>query len=261
MKNIDYCSICGSKNVKLYSSAMDGFVVNRMLKNSNRPDPFPSCSLICCLDCEGRSSSFRFDEAEEKVYYFQYMKEDYLKERSVRDVAEYYASEENKSNRRTAASSVMIKHINFEQIKSVLDFGGDTGEMIPVELAHAHQYVVDQDERSLDSKVKFVNSPEEIDSVDLVMCCHTLEHVSDPCSVINEIKKYMQAGSWLYIEVPNEATWDPADGFHFHEHINLFTSNTLTHLMKLHGFVPIDATLLPYGGQMPPALAIMGIMK
>jgi SAM-dependent methyltransferase len=260
MKSIDYCACCKSTNIVKFNSTMDSFVIKRMLKKSVKPENLGPCELIHCLDCDYRGSSYRFEREEEAVYYFEYMRDDYLKERNIKHVADFYHNDMTyRKMRQDAAATILKDVVDFQSITSVLDFGGDSGDMIPLELSHAKKYVLDTDNRVSSEDILFITGPDQCDPMDLVMCSHTLEHVSDPYELIVEIKKYIKPGGWFYLEIPHEGDWTPASGHNFHEHINLFSKTALANVMKTHKFNATEVKDILYkSANIGPAIAVVG---
>ena len=208
---------------------MQEFVVARML--GFKPFPSEGCDLIHCQDCNYAGSSYRFDRDEEMRYYTGYMGPEYAAARGCQAQAAYYDSDDYKSLRRNMCSTTLASLLDFTSIHSVLDYGGNTGEMIPAELDHANRYVVDTEPRNLPTGAVAITSPEESGPVDLVICGHTLEHVSYPQEVVKDIKRYVKSGTWFYLEVPVENEGNFSDGYNFSEHINYFRDITLEKLM------------------------------
>lgn len=73
----------------------------------------------------------------------------------------------------------------------------------------------------------------------VIFCCHTLEHVSNPIKFLAILKKFMNKESILYIEVPN--ILKPSGGFDlntflYDEHIQTFSSYNLSLLFHNLGF-------------------------
>lgn len=269
MKYIDYCVCCDSTNIKKFKGYMDQFVIDRML-DLPRAGTFPSdCSLVHCLDCEYIGSELRFERSEEATYYFQYADDHYIKHRSqydgdgIANTFRTYNSKEYKIKRRNTIASVLAKHLDMSTINSVVDFGGNTGEMIPEELAHAVRYVVETDPRVFPSGITYIKTPEESGPTDLIICAHTLEHVSYPSKIFAELIKYVKTNGWIYIEVPDESPDVPVDGHVFHEHINLFNINSLRNLMIKHGIEIVSESNLydpPQAGDLL-SIAILGKLK
>lgn len=260
MKTVSTCAVCGN-NTRQYPATIDPWVINRML--SGHTKNLPKCYLNHCGICNYAGINYRFSRDEENIYYKDYMKPggDYVNQRGIHDIAEYYDSEYNKKMRRDMAWSVLDKYIDYSQILSIVDYGGNTGEMIPHELSCATCYVVEVEPRVLPNGVRAVASSGELDPVDLVMCSHTLEHVSDIALVIEDIKTYMRPGSWFYIEVPYEQDKDFGAGYGFHEHINLYTPKCLESLMAKYGFTVNPVEVLNYTGNMTRSIAVIGQLK
>jgi SAM-dependent methyltransferase len=156
-------------------------------------------------------------------------------------------------------------NIDLNSIKSVLDFGGDLGQYIPDELNHARRHVVEIEERELVEGVTGVTSPAGCEPVDLVLCCHTLEHVSYPSNLVAEMKRYLRPGGLLYIEVPDEEeptlkSIRESKAIEMHEHINIFWPDSLKALVIRNGFEPLVSGLIPYNEvhkELEPARAIL----
>lgn len=74
---------------------------------------------------------------------------------------------------------------------------------------------------------------------DVIFCCHTLEHVSNPTKFLAILKELMNKESILYIEVPN--ILKPSGGFDlntflYDEHIQTFSSYNLSLFFHNLGF-------------------------
>jgi hypothetical protein len=258
MKTIVSCAVCGSPTEQ-YPANLDNWVVNRML--SGAIQDLPECKINRCLACNYAGVNYRFTRDEETVYYKDYMKQgsEYVNQRNLDWLARHFDSSEHKTSRRTMAVGVLTKAIDLNQISSMVDFGGNTGDMIPLELNHAQRYVVDVESRTLANGVVSVTSPKESGLVDLVMCSHTLEHVSDIKGTMDAIKSYMKPGSWLYVEVPLEDPQYFKSNYSFHEHINLFTEPSLERLMQISGFECQPVEILDYQSNLQPkSIAIIG---
>jgi SAM-dependent methyltransferase len=173
------------------------------------------------------------------------------------------------ARKETIVNVITSQDIWLKDIKSVLDYGGDLGQYIPDELNHARRHVVEIEERELVDGVTAVTSPDNCEPVDLVLCCHTLEHVSWPSDLVADMKRYLRPGGLLYIEVPNEEehvlkavaenrTLD------MHEHINIFWTESLRALVIRHGFEPLIVGSIPYGDvhkDLEPARAMLARLK
>jgi hypothetical protein len=78
---------------------------------------------------------------------------------------------------------------------------------------------------------------------DLIFMSHVLEHIHNPTDFIKKITN--QNKKYIYIEVPSfeiQIESEPYGSF-FYEHVNHFTSNSLSYLMGLHGFTSIKMSI------------------
>jgi hypothetical protein len=142
--------------------------------------------------------------------------------------------------RKKGVNFLIEKNIDCTKIKTVLDYGGDTGVHIPEKFTDAKKYVYDIS--GVIPMEGILNFDPEVDKgcVDFLMCCHVLEHKSDLDILIKELKKHIDTNSWLYIEVPNYKL-PPPDKLVFHEHINFFNKISMTALLDRHGIEVIDS--------------------
>ena len=65
------------------------------------------------------------------------------------------------------------------------------------------------------------------------MCCHLLEHVSDPLQIISNIVDCVADNGYLYIEVPFETKFLRYSNYPFSEHINFFTEETMNTIASI----------------------------
>lgn len=262
MKSVDYCVCCGSKNIETFPASIAPFVVGRMT-GQDIPNQQVPANYLHCLDCDFANIDLRFEREEEFRYYQNYMKNEYITHRcqyegeGMRGLLESLSGPAYKEMRVASATKIITELLDCSTIKSVLDYGGDTGEMIPKALEHADRYVTDVQVRQLPNGVKAVQDPSECGAIDLVICSHTLEHVSYPKLVIEDMMRYMKPGTWLYLELPNERT-DHIPGMQFHEHINRFNLECLDRLLTDYGFVDLEGTDIAYGNFIGNAYAVTG---
>ena len=264
MKYIDHCPVCNGKNfTQSVTANLSSFVIDRMLGQEKAAVDFPApASLFICGDCHYIGVNARFTPEEERRYYTDYMGEGYNAQRSRYEGSSWlqfqahYDTPEYVKTRKQAARDMINSLIDITQLEEVLDYGGNTGNMIPDELSHAKRFVVDVEARQLVNGVKSVTSPEESGPVDLVMCCHTMEHVSYPKALLEDIKRYLKPNGCVYIEVPNEDA-----SVNVHEHINFLTYQFLEKLLTDNGFTVLGASEINYPAPMTKSIAIVGQLK
>lgn len=265
MINVNYCVNCGSTNINSYNSGLHKFVVDRMLGLEKTNMGFMQCKLIHCKVCDFAGVDARFTPEEEQRYYKNYMKEEYINHRCSYDSSKeellVYSTKDYKIMRRKVLHDVLSKNINLSKINSVLDFGGDTGELIPESLREAKKYILEIENRNIPNDITPINDVSESGPIDLIVCGHTLEHVSYPQDLINQIKTFMNSDSYLYIEVPKELTHGYTHNHYFHEHINQYNLNSLKAIVENNGMVTVDLGELTYPKYINGALYIIGKLK
>lgn len=266
MINVEFCICCNGKNLEIFPAYMHRFVVDRMT-GSITNNPLIECKYLHCLDCGYAGSDLRFDNTEEARYYRNYMKEEYIVHRcnyegyGLRPILEFLSTAEYQEMRKLSTAMTLKEFIDLSKIESVLDFGGDTGELIPDELLHAKRYVTDLESRIVDNGVTLVRDPSESGLVDLVICSHTLEHVSDPMAVIADMKRYLKKDGWICIEIPRERDGNYEPGHQFHEHINHFTFDCLEYMLEENGFKNLSGVVLEYEKHVGTAYVVTGQLK
>jgi SAM-dependent methyltransferase len=157
--------------------------------------------------------------------------------------------------RQEAATTCLTPYVS--EVKSLLDFGGDTGLMIPKMFDVCERYVLDVEPRQLENGVVCVDYSVDL-KVDLVMCSHTMEHISDINKAMFEITKRLKPGGLLYIEVPDENPGAFDNNFLWYEHINLFNTPSLETLLTNHQFEILDSHTLGYPNPMTRSIAVIG---
>lgn len=101
----------------------------------------------------------------------------------------------------------LISNINASKGQSILDYGGAQGDnLFYFKENNYKSYLIDyvkyniidgveylgKDFKNLDAETKF----------DIILCCHTLEHVVDPAALITNLSSKLTNNGLLYIEVP-----------------------------------------------------------
>ncbi len=258
MVKIDYCPSCGSKDILKEPGSLTRIMVWRSFGID--PGVDIDNEKCTCNNCSLIFSALRLTEQEEKNYYTGYRDETYNKQRDIctpfyKGLKILFESVLYIKKRRFAIQSLIQKHVNFSKINSVLDFGGDTGDMIPLSLNHADRYVYDI------SRPLLVNGIQELQSTDklfdLVICAHVLEHKSDPSSLIEQLKTYMHSESFLYLEVPYKEEY-PLPPNTFDEHLNIWNEKSLQFLFDRHDINIVDMTTYDIHGG---SLALKTLLK
>jgi SAM-dependent methyltransferase len=78
-------------------------------------------------------------------------------------------------------------------------------------------------------------------SVDLVVCLHVIEHLSDPILAITEIRRILKPGGWAIISTPDfdspcaKRFGDNYRMLHDRTHCSLFTLESMHRFIRDHG--------------------------
>ncbi len=229
------CIMCGNEDLERFPAEFVPFLQERMFQNK-KVETF----LCHCPTCGFYYSSVRPSDEEMSRLYNGYRGEAYQKQRQKFESNYTEAfnhalgfSEENEILRNSIMLGCVKKYISPSCIKTILDYGGDSGQYIPRIFKKAEKFVYDVSGVKTVRGVKSVSDERVLKncSWDLIMCCHVLEHVSYPLDLIEKLKSLMHHGSFLYIELPYE---DYMEDFikqglpvPIHEHINAFRKETL----------------------------------
>jgi hypothetical protein len=109
-------------------------------------------------------------------------------------------------SRKQAVEAFLRKHVDWEAVETVLDYGGDRGQFIPESLGKK-KYVFEISAAVPVEGVTRIASAAGLGAggFDFIMLCHVLEHCSDPCATLRAFKELGRgAESLYYIEVPYE---------------------------------------------------------
>lgn len=123
---------------------------------------------------------------------------------------------------------------------AIIDIGGAQGLYLKYFLADNTCYVVDYVKHDLQKGVKYLckssqDIPESI-KADIVLFCHTLEHVLDPAEEIKNIKRVLKPNGLLYIEVPPGCWQQEYKNIgNLVTHINFFSEGSLWYLLNMCG--------------------------
>ena len=119
---------------------------------------------------------------------------------------------------------------------SVLDVGGGDGKLLLPFLERGHECeLVDYNVEPLEGVRKVGDTLDDLDTdreYDVIICSHVLEHLAEPASTVNEMKKRLADGGMIYGEVPL-GVWkgigiphDPVT------HVNFFTVHSFGRLFS-----------------------------
>lgn len=252
MHLVNSCPLCSSKNLSaLYSVRVTKNDVGWYeLLNAANVD-FTDYDVVNCADCDLLFRNLRFSDSDFNLLYSGSKspgsrKPDYIK----------YAGRTNE------VKEFLKKYFDYSLWqKSILDVGGGRGE-ISYAFVKDDQCKCDILEFGMEGEQIFKNlnivSSVEDKKYDFVLFCHILEHLTSPGEFVKNILSKLGSATKVYIEVPYE-------GPHYYllktkghyEHINYFSSNSLTNLVhSIGGTNCIVKQKIGFGASIPVLVAV-----
>ncbi|MFQ6610098.1 MAG: class I SAM-dependent methyltransferase [Fidelibacterota bacterium] len=148
------------------------------------------------------------------------------------------------------ALDVLNRHIQWDSITSVLDVGSNRGKFITwIDQNHPQIQVtaVEPDSRIINDYPttinpivdRFENVDIELETQDLIMNCHTLEHSDSAFIMIQKMKNILKPNGWLYVDVPNlQVIEDPfqIEQFFIDKHTFHFHRSVLRNYLECQSF-------------------------
>lgn len=177
-------------------------------------ESFP-VSLLACRECDFRFFGLRMDSAEEKRLYAGYRGAEYQK---ARFACEPWYTETFNQNLSSPEAFAVRKEclaktfreeidLNAYKIGSILDFGGDRGDLINDLVPGVKGFVYDISGVEPAPGIRALRSLEECKSrsFDLIVTSNVLEHVSSPREFLQQIHTIAPPGTLIFNEVPWES--------------------------------------------------------
>lgn len=267
---IEKCPVCGSSSLKKSKAAIHPFLAERIWDGK-----VEETTLSECKNCSFVFFNARLSDKETRALYQDYRNQKYQEQRNKYEW--WYTKEANESigknkyeiiNRKVNLGKIIEKNIDFKEIRSVMDFGGDMGQFIPDLLSGTDRCVYEiSDVQALKGIKKMTQIKNLKKKFDFVMCCHVIEHVSFPKETVQQIKQLLSNKGYAYFECPNmppliialkrmrvtciaagfmcyagELVEEIKSGekFQMHEHINFFSEKSLRTLLEKNGFKVIS---------------------
>ena len=222
------------------------------------PEATMTVDTVICRNCNFYSTYRPFLEEELHFLYADYRQESYNKDREVFEPG--YTStwakrfkDLNEKNRRTSQLSQYIegKIVNPLKIKKVLDWGGADGSHIPRIFTSAKKYVYEVSNEKPVQQVTKICDGSKLGKYDYIQLGQVLEHLIWPRKELTLVLSHLKKGGYLYLdvplEVPNKNLYEAVKNkeilLDVHEHINKFTSYSLTRLAESLNLFIIDVTV------------------
>ncbi len=266
MEKVNACLVCGSSNLAATAAMAAPFLARRVW------DRWPfRVDLARCRDCAFLFFNPRMSAEEERRLYAGYRSDEY---RGMRFACEPWYTQEFNARlnspevwriRKEKLADVFREHFKEREIGSLLDFGGDRGDLIVDLVPGAERFVYDI---SGVEPLAGITALKDLDACrarefDLILSSNVLEHVNYPRKVLGEIADVARPGTLVFVEVPFESPFSPfnlakrlaqngillgtrpASGVRLmrpaamvqmHEHVNFFNPRALEHLVRAMGW-------------------------
>jgi SAM-dependent methyltransferase len=262
------CVICDGEIHRLKRALVAPFLAKRIW---DRP---PFCvDVVQCRACGFTFYNPRLNDAEEGRLYAGYRSEEYLRMRHASEAwyTERFNSDLGSSSfyelRRRALGAIIREHAGKRGIRRVLDYGGNRGDLVHGLVDDAAAFVYDISGIPAVDGVTSTSDPAGC-KADLIINSNVLEHVGFPRRLVGEILEATPPGGMVFLEVPCESPFQlsrifrriaqigimaltrpslalsvvrPASLYMMHEHINYFTEQSLSTLMRSCGFAVVAA--------------------
>lgn len=265
MKDVSSCPICSSSEFVTYPAMVSGFLAERIWGK----EPW-KVELRLCRGCHFAFFNPRLEPQELARLYQGYRDEEYqrMRERHEPNYTKEFNASLGSVEEQTVRKGLLKNYLGSEreldEIRSVLDFGGDRGQFIIDELRAADRYVYEVSGTTPEPGIISLKSLDECGKrrYDLIMCCHVLEHVPDPLVEMGQITELADESTLIYVELPYGSPFDlepttfkkrifrlissnhaltvlllkmMKSQFLMHEHINYFDESSLNKLMERCG--------------------------
>jgi hypothetical protein len=211
MNRTERCPVCGSQSRLCWPALVAPFIAEFVLQAS-----VERCHLRQCDTCQLRFFAERFTAPELARLYTDYRGAAYFRTRHRHEpwYTEKYNLDLGHDPHRAAARRAGLTAFLIESgvpgpFKSILDYGGDAGQLIPQEMA-GHSYVYDISGVPPLSGVSRVAGEEDLEAggYGLVLLSHVLEHAPDPLDLLRIVRRLTSEDNGLiYVEVPLERPW------------------------------------------------------
>ena len=245
MRIVDSCPICGERQFErlftravchpgddLYANLLDlDYVRNYILfeKVLHRRDAMEFTFLLCS-NCGLILFSPRPEDEDMAI---KYAMMDELRDTELRDSQKPPPIYDDTRAREIHNS---ISRFREPGDLSVVDVGGANGYNLKYFAGRNSCFVVDYGERDLIDGVSYLcKTTSEIPDTmrfDVVLCCHTLEHMVDPVNEVMSIRRALSPGGLLYVEVPLGCHNEYEHTKNYLTHINFFSEGSVRQLFS-----------------------------
>ena len=203
-----FCLICGSQNIEKYQAKIHPFICERIKKGD------AEIALINCNKCDFVFFDYRLSSEEVNDLYYNYRDKKYQECRQKYDksysfeINEFIGKDSNEIavKKQNILTAIERSKIDLNKVESVLDFGGDSGQNIDLDIFNLkNKYLFDVSDAKPVAGVKKLQSISPNESFDFVVSQHVLEHVSDPLEMLKTNINLLRKGGFFYFELPMDS--------------------------------------------------------
>lgn len=207
MFRIDRCPCCDHEAFERWPALVAPFIAAYVLRA-----PVELCELLQCRGCGFRFFDRRFTPEEIARLYGSYRADSYFEARHRQEP--WYSRKYNDDLGHSAEVveirqehllSFVRRFVELGQVKAVLDYGGDKGQLLPATLGQTRHVFEVSDVVPVAGVTRLGSEQELVQSrYDLVILCQVLEHHSTPAELVRKMAKLVHPGGLVYIKVPHE---------------------------------------------------------
>jgi len=256
------CVVCDGSIRRVKRALVAPFLAERIWRRA------PFCvDLVSCCSCGFLFYNPRLEDDELLRLYRDYRSSDYQR---MRHSAEPWYTEKFNADLASASSyavrqmklAPILDRVLFgKKISRVLDYGGDSGDLVAGLIEGAEAFVYDISGKPGAQGVTATMDPASCQA-DLIVNSNVLEHVGFPRVLMSELLDAAPIGGLLFIEVPCEQPFGsqrlmrrtaqmiltaftrprllryvlrPSSLYMMHEHVNYFTEASLIALVRVAG--------------------------
>lgn len=221
------CRVCLGKNVSQIAR-FDDMPIWLWPSRMNAMTPRNQLVVFLCKECDHIQLQNFDDNFIESLYDGDYMNLDSSEINRIR--ANYIRAKNQLENSR------------------VLDVGGGTNSSYEF-FKESHYSILDPQEPTDDQVVHIKglisNSYLAEQAFDYIFAFHVFEHLENPRQDLVKLSRSLKHGGRIFVEIPESKYYAKNIPYYlyFHQHINLFTDETLDKLFSLEGFHKIESSL------------------
>jgi uncharacterized Fe-S cluster-containing radical SAM superfamily protein len=228
------CRVCGAPGVRpRCNGTYEAFFKLRVDVERDPCLTRAGTTTWLCRTCMSRMPAHEFTESELSGLYRDYRQESYNRERlqvepSYQSTIDAYRDPKFVEARCAAANRFLSRNMDaMRKCQSVLDYGGFDGEFTPSVLRELGEV-----------RLHDLTRP-DLQSADLVLFMHILEHVGNPLELV---RKTLETARMIFIEIPLELPLiqQPPQPFYIHEHINHFSALSMLVLARAVNCTVVD---------------------